>query len=138
MSVAALLDRPVRTDPAAEPRVPMLRVDDVHKSFAAATNARSRTVKPVLRGVTFDVQAGEVVSLLGASGCGKTTLLRIIAGLIGADTGSVAVQGTRVVAPRKDLAMVFQQPSLLPWRSVLSNVSFPLEIDHASRAEREK
>jgi len=135
---AVMSDDAVRPRTGIDAAAAMLRVDDVRKAFAAATPAaRSGALKTVLAGVSFDVQPGEVVSLLGASGCGKTTLLRIIAGLIRADAGSVSVRGERVSAPRKDLAMVFQQPSLLPWRSVLSNVSFPLEIDHAARAERE-
>ena len=90
-----------------------------------------------LEDISFDVRAGELVSLLGASGCGKTTLLRIVAGLVAADDGVVTVQGEPVEAPRKDLCMVFQNFGLLPWRSVLANVEFPLEVDGVPRRERE-
>jgi NitT/TauT family transport system ATP-binding protein len=91
----------------------------------------------VLEDLSFDVREGELVSLLGSSGCGKTTLLRIIAGLVPLDAGSVRVKGTPVAGPRKDLCMVFQNFGLLPWRSVLANVAFPLELDGLAQAERE-
>src|SRR2546423_384378 len=81
----------------------------------------------VLEDVDLGIQQGEFVSLLGASGCGKTTLLRIVAGLLGADGGSVSVGGRVVTRPRQDLSMVFQNFGLLPWRSVIDNVAFPLE-----------
>jgi NitT/TauT family transport system ATP-binding protein len=83
-------------------------------------------------------EEGELVSLLGPSGCGKTTLLRIIAGLIPKTAGSVKVRGEEVTEPHPDFGFVFQQPNLMPWRSVLDNVLFPMEIlgrrDAAARA----
>jgi len=129
-----------RSDPGALPSA-MLVVDDIYKGFHNRSG-KAKSAEPshtaVLEGISFDVQPGEVVSLLGASGCGKTTLLRIIAGLIRSDAGSIEVQGVDVRSPRKDLCMVFQNFSLLPWRSVLSNVSFPLELDGVAKPEREK
>ena len=92
----------------------------------------------VLDDINFEVREGEFVSLLGASGCGKTTLLRIIAGLIPPDLGAVSVANSRIDAPRKDLCMVFQNFGLLPWRTVMDNVAFPLELDGMSRSEREE
>ena len=115
----------------------MVAVRDIHKTFFSAAAPR-RFATSALEGISFDVHAGEVVSLLGASGCGKTTLLRIIAGLLVPTRGSVVVRGEPVRAPRRDLCMVFQAASLLPWRTVLSNVSFPLEIDGMARPERER
>jgi NitT/TauT family transport system ATP-binding protein len=76
--------------------------------------------------MTFD--EGQLVSLLGPSGCGKTTLLRIIAGLIPKSAGSVRIRGEEVTEPHTDFGFVFQQPNLMPWRSVLDNVLFPMEI----------
>jgi NitT/TauT family transport system ATP-binding protein len=112
----------------------MVSVDGVTKGFEVR-GAVERMV--ALADVSFDVREGELVSLLGASGCGKTTLLRIVAGLVAADEGVVTVRGAPVEAPRKDLCMVFQNFGLLPWRSVLANVEFPLELDGMPRAERE-
>ncbi len=86
--------------------------------------------------VDASVRKGELVTLLGPSGCGKTTLLRLTAGLIQPDEGRVVVAGAPVTAPRKDACMVFQNFGLLPWRTVLANVEFPLEIDGMSASER--
>jgi NitT/TauT family transport system ATP-binding protein len=68
------------------------------------------------------------VSLLGPSGCGKTTLLRIIAGLIPKSAGSVRVRGEEVDEPHTDFGFVFQTPNLMPWRNILDNILFPMEI----------
>lgn len=118
----------------------MVTVQNVHKRFhirspGRGPNPRGDTLS-ALDGVSFDVQRGELVCLLGPSGCGKTTLLRIIAGLLSADDGVVLVDGQPVRGPRKDRCMVFQHFGLLPWRTVLENVEFPLELDGVSKAER--
>src|SRR5262249_24922373 len=86
--------------------------------------------------VEASVRKGELVTLLGPSGCGKTTLLRLTAGLLAVDEGRITIEGTPVVAPRKDACMVFQNFGLLPWRTVLGNVEFPLEIDGVGKPER--
>ena len=71
---------------------------------------------------------GDLVALLGPSGCGKTTLLRIVGGLIAKSAGSVAIGGREITRPMGDYGFVFQAPSLMPWRNVLDNVLFPMEI----------
>lgn len=81
-----------------------------------------------LRDVDLDIRPGELVAVVGESGCGKTTLLRLIAGLVEPTTGLIAVDGRRVDGPAPDIAVVFQRPVLLEWRSVLDNVLLPLEI----------
>jgi NitT/TauT family transport system ATP-binding protein len=86
--------------------------------------------------INASVRKGELITLLGPSGCGKTTLLRLTAGLIAADEGRITIAGTPVTGPRKDACMVFQNFGLLPWRTVLGNVEFPLEIDGVGAAER--
>src|SRR5262245_8392499 len=121
--------------PGAAP--PMVSVDRVTKRFRVRARRGEADTMLALDDVSFDVREGQLVSLLGASGCGKTTLLRIVAGLVAADAGVVAVQGATVAAPRKDLCMVFQNFGLLPWRTVLGNVEFPLELDGVPRVERE-
>jgi NitT/TauT family transport system ATP-binding protein len=65
------------------------------------------------------------VALLGPSGCGKSTLLKIAAGLIGATGGSVSINGAAVTAPRRDVGIAFQKPTLMPWKTVLANVLMP-------------
>ena len=86
--------------------------------------------------INATVRKGELITLLGPSGCGKTTLLRLTAGLIAADEGRITIAGTPVTGPRKDACMVFQNFGLLPWRTVMGNVEFPLEIDGVGAAER--
>jgi NitT/TauT family transport system ATP-binding protein len=78
--------------------------------------------------VSLAFDQGELVSLLGPSGCGKTTLLRIVAGLETLDRGSVHIGGREITGPQRDFGFVFQTPNLMPWRTVLDNVLFPMEI----------
>jgi NitT/TauT family transport system ATP-binding protein len=68
------------------------------------------------------------VTLLGPSGCGKTTFLKIVGGLIGASSGTVQIGGRDVTEPHEDFGVVFQQANLMPWRTILDNVLFPMEI----------
>jgi NitT/TauT family transport system ATP-binding protein len=91
---------------------------------------QTREGKPLvaLETVDFEVGAGEFVSLLGPSGCGKTTLLRMVAGLLSPSWGRIMVGGSEVTAPRPDFGIVFQQPLLLPWLSVMSNVLLPVDV----------
>ncbi|MCQ4630477.1 MULTISPECIES: ABC transporter ATP-binding protein [Shinella] len=91
---------------------------------------------PVLRNVSFDIFEGEIVSIIGESGCGKTTLLRIIQGLIRHDAGDVKVDDKVVVKPGRDRGFVFQQASLLPWRTARANVEFGLELQNIPPAKR--
>src|ERR1700731_3470841 len=81
-----------------------------------------------LKEISATVEPGEFITLLGPSGCGKTTLLRMTAGLLKPDEGSIMVGGVAVQSPRKDACMVFQNFGLLPWRTVASNIEFPLEL----------
>src|SRR5947208_3790320 len=98
-------------------------------SFAQLQNVRREFEKLVaIEDATLAFEQGELVSLLGPSGCGKTTLLRIIAGLIPKTAGSVRIRGTEIDGPHPDFGFVFQTPNLMPWRSVLGNVLFPMEI----------
>jgi NitT/TauT family transport system ATP-binding protein len=101
----------------------MIRLSGVSRTFTG----RSGTVE-ALRGIDLDVGDGEFVAVLGRSGCGKSTMLRLIAGLLPATAGEVTVAGERVTKPRRDIAMMFQRPALLPWRSVLDNVLLPVQI----------
>jgi NitT/TauT family transport system ATP-binding protein len=107
----------------------MIRLTGVSRTFTG----RSGTVE-ALRGIDLDVTEGEFVAVLGRSGCGKSTLLRLVAGLLPTTAGEVHVGGERVTRPRRDIAMLFQRPALLPWRSVIDNVLLPAQIFGWSRA----
>ena len=80
--------------------------------------------------VSLAIERNEFVSIVGPSGCGKSTLLRLIAGLIGPSSGKVTIDGSAIDGPRRDIGVVFQAPTLLPWANVLDNVLFPLKILH--------
>lgn len=111
-----------------------LLLTDITKQF----RRRSLFVK-VLEDITLEVADGEFVCILGPSGCGKTTLLRIVAGLETATSGNVTINGEEVHGPSPKLAMIFQEYSLFPWRTVLENVQFGLEAKGLSKSEqREK
>ena len=94
--------------------------------------------RPILQDISFAVGRGEFVCVIGASGCGKTTLLRLLAGLVTPTTGSVRLGGKQVSGPSRDVAIVFQDYSraLLPWRTATGNVSLALEAVGVPTSER--
>jgi NitT/TauT family transport system ATP-binding protein len=114
---------------------PKLRLENIKKSFYKTVRAQVTDV-PVLAGIDLDVEGGRFVSIIGPSGCGKSTLLRIIDGLIQPDDGRVLVDGVAVTGPGSDRAVVFQYFGLYPWRNVLDNVAFGLELQHVPKEER--
>ena len=85
---------------------------------------------PVVRAVDWDIAEGEFHCLVGRSGCGKTTLLKLAAGLLHPDTGSIRLQGTELRAPGPQLGFVFQSPTLLEWHRVIDNVLLPVSLQH--------
>jgi NitT/TauT family transport system ATP-binding protein len=110
---------------------PAIRVRGVRRSFKRRAGRLA-----VLDGVDLDVGAGEVVAIVGPNGCGKSTLLRIMGGLLAPDEGWAEVGGRPVVGPDPDVGFVFQEPRLLPWRSVIDNVTYPLELAGMAPDER--
>lgn len=82
-----------------------------------------------LEDISFEVKQGEFLCLIGPSGCGKSTLLRIVAGLLPPSQGTVRLEGEPQRAPGHRIGLVFQQPTLLPWRTVAENVALPLELE---------
>jgi NitT/TauT family transport system ATP-binding protein len=111
----------------------VLSVNGVHKTFAASDGGSV----VALAGVSLDVREGEFVSVIGPSGCGKSTLFQIIGGLTAGDAGEVRVGGQVCNRAHRDIGMVFQEESTFPWRTVLDNVAFPLELAGLAKAERE-
>ena len=103
---------------------PLIAVSRLEKTYLTRAGSRIRA----LADVTLDVAAGEFVTIVGPSGCGKTTLLRVLGGLLSASSGSVELLGRRITGPSRNVGMVFQDPVLLPWRTVLENVMLPVAV----------
>ncbi len=102
---------------------PKLTTRNLGKSFR-----KGRLALEVLREISVDVFAGEFVSIVGASGCGKTTFLRLLDGLIAPSNGSVMIDGEVIERPGKKISFVFQQDGLFPWRNVISNTALGPEL----------
>jgi NitT/TauT family transport system ATP-binding protein len=114
----------------ARTTVPEIVLNSVSKQFRSGALA--------LQGISMQVEKGEFVSLLGASGCGKSTLLRLVSGLTPATSGTVTVNGMTPVNARELISFIFQDATLLPWRTVERNVGLGLELEHAARALRKE
>ena len=113
---------------------PILVVDQVDMSYP-----RPGGHLPVLDQVRFQVEEREFVCLVGSSGCGKTTLLKLIAGLEKPTAGRIYLGGEEVDRPSRRVGFVFQEPTLMAWRTVRANVTLPLELNGLSgRQAREK
>lgn len=112
---------------------PMIRADGVGKTYETSGGELV-----ALEGVTLDVREGEITSLLGASGCGKSTFLNVLAGLLPQTEGEVEIAG-QPPKPRREVGMMFQRSLLFPWRTVIENVMLPAEImDLPSSESRER
>jgi NitT/TauT family transport system ATP-binding protein len=120
---------------AAAPKVgaatDILVVDDIVKRFETPDGALT-----ALDHVSLSVAPGEFVGVIGPSGCGKSTLFNVIGGLLDGYEGAVKVAGERVRGPHPAIGMIFQEESTFPWRTVIDNVAFPLEIAGLPKAER--
>jgi NitT/TauT family transport system ATP-binding protein len=119
-------------DAGAQPASVKVSLRGVGKSFAQRSGAVVRAVDDIW----LDVAEGEFVCLIGPSGCGKSTLLNLVAGLDRPDRGEVLVDDRPVGGPGPDRAVLFQEPSLFPWLSVVRNVEFALELSGMPRADR--
>jgi len=133
-AVTEPVPRPDPTPVADEAARPPVIIEADHVSKVYETRSGERVL--ALRDASLRVRRGEFVSLVGPSGCGKTTMLKIIAGLYPRSLGSVRVEGREVTEPDDNVALVFQSPVLLPWRTVLKNVMLPGELRGHDRAER--
>ncbi|MEI7989817.1 MAG: ABC transporter ATP-binding protein, partial [Chloroflexota bacterium] len=88
--------------------------------------------------VTFTVQAQHFICILGPSGCGKTTLLRVLGGFLFPTSGEVCFKNQPLSGPRREIGFVFQGANLMPWRTVIQNITLPLELSGISKPEAEK
>ena len=102
-----------------------LKLKGVSKSFSRVD---STEVTNAVTDVNISMYNGEFVSLVGTSGCGKSTILRMIAGLIAPTTGEITINGDKITAPGPEIGMVFQKPTLFPWLTVEDNVAFSLKM----------
>jgi NitT/TauT family transport system ATP-binding protein len=109
----------------------ILVVDDIVKQFDTPEGPLT-----ALERVSLSVRPGEFLAVIGPSGCGKSTLFNIIGGLVEGYQGAVTVGGETVRGPHPAIGMVFQEESTFPWRTVIENIAFPLEIAGMSRKER--
>jgi NitT/TauT family transport system ATP-binding protein len=116
------------------PAVPILDAEGLVKTFPDARN-ESEARMVAIDGVSLAIAEGEFLAIVGPSGGGKTTLLRLLGGLAAPDEGFVRFRGERLAEPRREIGFVFQRANLMPWRTVLHNIALPLEVSHAGKAE---
>ncbi|MDR2093057.1 MAG: ABC transporter ATP-binding protein [Azoarcus sp.] len=121
------------TDAPARAAASRIRVEQVSHGFDAPTGRLE-----VLENVDLDVAPGEFVALLGPSGCGKSTLLRLVAGLEPASSGAISQDGTPITRPDPSRIVVFQDPTLFPWRTVWDNVALGLQAQGILKQEKSR
>jgi NitT/TauT family transport system ATP-binding protein len=109
----------------------LLEIENLSKRFPTPDGAVT-----AVDDVSLSVRQGEFFSVIGPSGCGKSTLFNVIGGLLSEYEGSVTVGGERIRGPHPSVGMVFQEESTFPWRTVIDNVAFPLEVAGMSKAQR--
>jgi len=107
----------------------LIKIEGLAKHYC--TKKGEETI--ALTDVSLDIQEGEFVALVGPSGCGKTTLLKILAGLEHGFSGKVTLNHQPITKPSPDVGMVFQEPTLLPWRTILQNILLPIELKHCDK-----
>ncbi len=131
MTVTTESVRPAALGSATPSAEPALVVRDIYKQFETPDGPVVAVDK-----VSFDVAPGEFLAVIGPSGCGKSTLFNVIGGLLDDYQGEVRVAGETVKGPHASIGMIFQEESTFPWRTVIDNVAFPLEIAGMAKAER--
>ena len=102
------------------------------------TYTDGKGILQALNEINFSVDREQFICVVGPSGSGKSTLIRVLAGLLEPTTGEVLLDGSRVIKPRRGVGIVFQKANLMPWRSVLKNITLPLEINQVPSREAEE
>jgi len=113
--------------------IPLLQAKSLSKTYDTAHGS-----VPAVRNISFKVAAGEFLCIVGPSGCGKTTILHLLGGLIPPTEGQVLLAGHPLSEPPPEISVVFQNPNLMPWRTVSDNVILPLQILAMPNAETQK
>jgi NitT/TauT family transport system ATP-binding protein len=109
----------------------MFRLQNLSKRFFA----RDRVVRAI-EDISIEIATGEFLTMVGPSGCGKSTILNILSGLMAPTEGSVEIEGRIIQGVTRDVGYVTQQSNLMPWRNLIDNVAFPLEVAGVARSER--
>ncbi|MDJ0691852.1 MAG: ABC transporter ATP-binding protein [Xenococcaceae cyanobacterium MO_188.B32] len=112
---------------------PICQLEGIGVTFGSGSDRTE-----VLRDINLEMNLGDFLCVLGASGCGKTTLLRVLAGYQPPTTGSITVSGKRHSKPNADVGVVFQQPNLFPWLSIAKNVEFGSKMQGVPKLDRQK
>jgi ABC-type nitrate/sulfonate/bicarbonate transport system ATPase subunit len=110
-----------------------IQIRDITKGFPQPDGAAIT----VLNNISLEFQSGEFISLIGPSGCGKSTLLRLIAGLISAEGGTISLDGEEIHRPGYERGLVFQDPTLFPWKTIWENIAFGLRARGLYRQEKD-
>ncbi len=113
---------------------PILKTESLYKAFDSPNNGNLLTIA----NISFTVSSGEFLCIVGPSGSGKTTLLQILAGLLPPTKGQVWLAGALLTKPQPEISIVFQQPNLMPWRTVLDNVLLPLQLQAIPTLEAQR
>ena len=110
----------------------------VCRGLSKTYETRDRQSVLALASVDLTMRSGELLTVVGPSGCGKSTLLKILGGLTPRTAGEATLNGSPIVGPRRDVGVVFQSPTLLPWRTVLDNVMLPIHVLDLDRSEGQR
>ena len=135
MAIKATARRAQTQAPVSVSEDSWIEIDGLDKEYRPRKSAPTQA----LSDINLTVRRGEFISVVGPSGCGKTTLLKILAGLSPKSGGAVRIAGRDVTKPLPEVGMVFQAPTLLPWRTIFDNVMVPAEIQRLDpRRHRER
>ena len=113
----------------------VLKLDNVSKSFA---KVEKDEITHALGNINLEMRSGEFISLVGTSGCGKSTILRLIAGLITPTMGRLTVNDQEITGPDPERGMVFQRPTLFPWLTVEKHIAFSLKMQNKLKGNEDK
>ena len=127
MTESANVQPELKSDPVT--RTPAIRLEQVTKQYGQGAT--------ILNDLSVTIQPGEFVSIIGPSGCGKSTLLKLVAGLSPVTSGKIVMERLTLVNARRITSFIFQDPTLLPWRTVRANVGLGLELEGVPRVRRD-